>query len=201
MDLQQEQLARNLGDGHRVIHGVAGSGKTMILGFRALQLAQTMSKPVLVLCFNVSLAANLRHYAIEKKIEQKVQVYHFHDWCGQQIKTYHCDVPANDAPYFERQVMAVIQGVEKSQIPRAQYSAVLIDEGHDFEPEWLQLVTQMVDPETDALLLLYDDAQSIYKKRSALDFSLSSVGIKARGRTTDPEAQLPQHAGNSGVCL
>ena len=184
MDLQQEQLARNLGDGHRVIHGVAGSGKTMILGFRALQLAQTLSKPVLVLCFNISLAANLRHYVREKNIEHKVQVYHFHDWCGQQIKTYHCDVPENDAPFFERQVMAVIRGVEKQQIPRAQYGAVLIDEGHDFEPEWLQLVTQMVDPETDALLLLYDDAQSIYKKSSSLDFSLSSVGIKARGRTT-----------------
>ena len=184
MDLQQEQLARNLGDGHRVIHGVAGSGKTMILGFRALQLAQTMSKPILILCFNVSLAAYLRHYAAEKQIENKVQIYHFHDWCGQQIKTYHCNVPAGEAPYFERQVMAVIQGVEKSQIPRAQYGAVLIDEGHDFEPEWLQLVAQMVDPETDSLLLLYDDAQSIYKKRSTLDFSLSSVGIQARGRTT-----------------
>ena len=184
MDLQQEQLARNLGHGHRVIHGVAGSGKTMILGFRALQLAQVMSKPVLVLCFNISLAARLRCYVIEKQVEHKVQVYHFHDWCGLQIKTYHCVVPDSDAPYFERQVMAVIGGVEKSQIPRAQYSAVLIDEGHDFEPEWLRLVTQMVDPETDALLLLYDDAQSIYKKRSELDFSLSSVGIKARGRTT-----------------
>jgi len=28
MDLQQEQLARSMGEGHRVIHGVAGSGKT-----------------------------------------------------------------------------------------------------------------------------------------------------------------------------
>jgi len=184
MDLQQEQLARNLGNGHRVIHGVAGSGKTMILGFRALQLAQVTSKPVLVLCFNVSLAARLRRYIVEKQIDQKVQVYHFHDWCGLQIKTYHCAVPDNDAPYFERQVMAVIKGVENSHIPRAQYSAVLIDEGHDFEPDWLQLVTQMVDPETDSLLLLYDDAQSIYKKHNALKFSLSSVGIKARGRTT-----------------
>ena len=26
MDLQQEQLARSMGEGHRVIHGVAGSG-------------------------------------------------------------------------------------------------------------------------------------------------------------------------------
>jgi len=28
MDLQQEQVARTLGEGHRVIHGAAGSGKT-----------------------------------------------------------------------------------------------------------------------------------------------------------------------------
>lgn len=35
MDLQQEQLARSLGDGHRIIHGVAGSGKTLILAYRA----------------------------------------------------------------------------------------------------------------------------------------------------------------------
>jgi len=184
MDLQQEQLARNLGDGHRVIHGVAGSGKTMILGFRAMQLAEMLNKPILVLCFNVSLASRLRHYVVKKQIESKVQVYHFHDWCGQQIKTYHCNVADGEEPYWERQVSAVINGVEKNQIPRAQYGAVLIDEGHDFEPEWLKLITQMVDPKTDSILLLYDDAQSIYKKRSGIDFSLSSVGIKARGRTT-----------------
>ena len=59
MDLQQEQLARSLGDGHRVIHGVAGSGKTMILGYRAEYLAQAStasSKPILILCFNEPLA-------------------------------------------------------------------------------------------------------------------------------------------------
>ena len=53
MDLQQEQLARSLGDGHRVIHGVAGSGKTMILGYRAEYLAKThtpTSKPIFILC-------------------------------------------------------------------------------------------------------------------------------------------------------
>ena len=41
MDLQQEQLARSLGEGHRVIHGVSGSGKTLILGYRCLHLAET----------------------------------------------------------------------------------------------------------------------------------------------------------------
>lgn len=49
LDMQQEQLARNLGNGHRVIHGVAGSGKTLILGYRCVQMADTLSRPALVL--------------------------------------------------------------------------------------------------------------------------------------------------------
>ncbi|RYU70354.1 DNA helicase II [Aliivibrio finisterrensis] len=184
MDIQQEQLARSLGDGHRVIHGVAGSGKTLILGYRCLHLAEQLKKPILVLCFNITLAARLRSFIDEKGISGQVQVYHFHDWCGQQIKTYHLDVIKGDAPYWERQVETVINGVEKGDIPKGQYGALLIDEGHDFEAEWLTLVTQMIDPDTNSLLLLYDDAQSIYKKKNNLDFSLASVGIQAQGRTT-----------------
>ncbi|RMG37119.1 MAG: DNA helicase II [Gammaproteobacteria bacterium] len=184
MDIQQEQLARSLGEGHRVIHGVAGSGKTMILGYRCLYLAEAIAKPILVLCFNIALAARLRSFISARGIGTKVQIYHFHDWCAQQLKTYHVDLLESDAPVWERQVETVIQAVEQGHIPRAQYGAVLIDEGHDFEAEWLKLVTQMIDPETNSLLLLYDDAQSIYKKRSGLGFSLSSVGIQAKGRTT-----------------
>ena len=48
MDVNREQLARSLGEGHRVIHGVAGSGKTMILGYRSLHLAKALGKPTLV---------------------------------------------------------------------------------------------------------------------------------------------------------
>jgi hypothetical protein len=183
MDLQQEQLAKSMGDGHRVIHGVAGSGKTLILGYRCLHLAQAVTKPILVLCFNITLAARLRSFIAEKGIEEKVQVHHFHEWCGLQRKTYNMDMIEGDAPYWEREVETVIQAVEKGQIPRAQYSAVMIDEGHDFEQEWLKLIVQMIDPDTNSLLLLYDDAQSIYKKHS-LKFPLSSAGIEARGRTT-----------------
>ena len=184
MDLHQEKLARNLGHGHRVIHGVAGSGKTMILGFKAVQIAVGLDKPILILCYNISLAAKLRYFIGERNFAHKVQVYHFHDWCGQQLTTYNCDVLSGPAPYYERMVTSVIHCVDKQQIPRAQYGAVLIDEGHDLEPEWLKLISQMVDPTPDSLLLLYDDAQSIYKKKSTLKFSLKSVGIKAQDRTT-----------------
>jgi superfamily I DNA/RNA helicase len=41
----------------------------------------------------------------------------------------------------------------------------------------------MVDPATNSLLVLYDDAQSIYRS-SRRTLSFASVGIEARGRTT-----------------
>jgi superfamily I DNA/RNA helicase len=184
LDLEQETLARNLGSGHRVIHGVAGSGKTLILGYRCVHLAEMLRKPILVLCYNITLAARLRSFIAERGLEGRVNVHHFHEWCGEQLRTYHVELADTGGQPWVRQVEAVIQGVDDGRIPRAQYGAIMIDEGHDFEPEWLKLVTQMVDPTTDSLLLLYDDAQSIYRKSRGLDFSLSSVGIKAAGRTS-----------------
>jgi len=81
-------------------------------------------------------------------------------------------------------VHRVITGVDRKQIPSGQYQAVMLDEGHDFAPEWLKLVTQMVDPSTNSLLVLYDDAQSIYERTRSKQFSFKSVGIQAQGRTT-----------------
>lgn len=187
MDLQQEQLARSLGDGHRVIHGVAGSGKTMILGYRAEYLAKSItSKPILVLCYNEPLAVKLASVMEAKGLSDRVHARHFHKWCRDQLVTYGL-LPTekmSTSQLMAEFVDRVIRGVDKKQIPSGQYQAILIDEGHDFQPEWLKLVTQMVDPETNSLLLLYDDAQSIYERQRTKQFSFKSVGIQAQGRTT-----------------
>jgi superfamily I DNA/RNA helicase len=42
----------------------------------------------------------------------------------------------------------------------------------------------MVNPHTSSLLVLYDDAQSIYDTRKKGTFSFKGVGIQAQGRTT-----------------
>ena len=190
MDLQQEQLARSLGDGHRVIHGVAGSGKTMILGYRAEYLAKAStatSKPILILCFNEPLGVTLDSVMHAKGLDGKVHARHFHKWCYDQLSAFGQALPAYDIPVaakMEEMVQRVIHGIARKQIPSGQYQAVLIDEGHDFKPEWLKLVTQIVDPATNSLLLLYDDAQSIYERSRKKNFSFKSVGIQAAGRTT-----------------
>jgi hypothetical protein len=186
MDLQQEQLARSLGDGHRVIHGVAGSGKTMILGYRAEYLAKAQTattKPILVLCFNEPLAVKLDAVFTAKGIADRVHARNFHKWCWHQLKSFGQPLPTQGNEMFDQMVDGVIRAVERGQIPSGQYQAILIDEGHDFRPEWLKLVTQMVDPTTNSLLLLYDDAQSIYERTRTRQFSFKSVGIQAQGRT------------------
>ncbi len=184
MDRQQELLARGLGDGHRVIHGVAGSGKTLILGFRCEQLARSIDQPILVLCYNVALAAKLEQVMRTRGLLGKVLVRNFHRWCLDQITLHHLDKPRQGDRFFDDLVTVVMSAVESGAIPRGQYGAVLIDEGHDFQPEWLKLMTQMIDPATNSLLLLYDDAQSIYGNRRSSDFSFKKVGVQAQGRTT-----------------
>ena len=187
MDIQQEQLARSLGEGHRVIHGVAGSGKTLILGYRAEHLAKICARPILVLCYNQTLAKRLAQTMNRKGLAAKVQVRTFHQWCRAQLVAYNADLPANNDDkyaFFTDMVDRIIRAVDANIVPAGQYDAVLIDEGHDFQPEWLKLVAQMVNPSTNSLLVLYDDAQSIYGNGRHNKFSFKSLGIQAQGRTT-----------------
>ena len=191
MDLQQEQVARTLGDGHRVIHGVAGSGKTMILVHRARRLAQEAepARPVLVLCYNRALADRIEALiAPDEPLRARLQVRTFHGWCAELARRHRIAVPAppegqddSDAP--ARLAQAVIAAADAGRVPLGGHHAVLIDEAHDFEDGWLRLAAAMTDPAARRLLVLYDDAQSIYQ-RLRRRFSFTSVGIQARGRTS-----------------
>ncbi len=187
MDLQQEQLARSLGQGHRVIHGAAGSGKTMILVFRAQFLASSArpERPILVLCFNNPLAGRIEAMLRQRGVDERVQVRTFHAWCRDMVKSYQLDEPAGprNHAYFEALAQVVERAVATGRVPGGQYHALLIDEAHDFEDSWLAMATRMVAPETNSLLVLYDDAQSIYQPRRK-QFNFASVGIEARGRTS-----------------
>lgn len=187
MDLQQEQVARTLGEGHRVIHGSAGSGKTMILVFRAQQLAAAAQadRPILVLCFNRTLAQRIEGQLRLRGVDERVVVRTFHSWCQDMVRAYQLEVPMGltGSAYFEALAETVNRSVATGLVPAGQYTALLIDEAHDFEDAWLQMAARMVTPATNSLLVLYDDAQSIYQKKRR-KFNFSSVGIQAQGRTS-----------------
>lgn len=187
MDLQQEQVARTLGEGHRVIHGSAGSGKTMILVFRAQQLAAAAQagRPILVLCYNRALSQRIEGQLRQRGVDERVVVRTFHSWCQELVKAYQLDVPKGLAgsAYYEALAETVSRSVTSGLVPAGQYTALLIDEAHDFEDAWLEMAARMVTPTTNSLLVLYDDAQSIYQK-TRRKFNFASVGIQAQGRTS-----------------
>jgi len=187
MDLQQESVARNLGEGHRLIHGPAGSGKTMILVYRAVQLQAIArpDKPILVLCYNRELAARIDTMLRLKGVGPAVQVSTFHSWAMDLIRTYQL-APIRQGQWtnedFDTFARIACEGITSSRIPAGQYAALLIDEAHDLADDWLAAAVRMVDPATKSLLVLYDDAQSIYQK-SRRKLSFAKLGIEAQGRT------------------
>jgi rhodanese-related sulfurtransferase len=187
MDLQQEQVARTLGEGHRVIHGSAGSGKTMILVFRAQQLAAAAQpdRPILVLCYNRALSQRIEGQLRQRGVDERVVIRTFHSWCQELVKAYQLDVPKGltGSAYYEALADTVSRSVASGLVPAGQYTALLIDEAHDFEDAWLEMAARMVTPATNSLLVLYDDAQSIYQKNRR-KFNFANVGIQAQGRTS-----------------
>jgi superfamily I DNA/RNA helicase len=159
----------------------------MILIYRAQQLAAAAraDRPILVLCYNRALADRIEAQLRQRGVDERVQVRTFHGWCQDLVRSYQLDLPTNASgdAYFEALAHTVDRAVESGRVPGGQYTALLVDEAHDFEDAWLRLAARMVDPTTNSLLVLYDDAQSIYQKKRR-KFNFASVGIEARGRTS-----------------
>ena len=197
MDLQQEQLARSLGEGHRVIHGVAGSGKTMILGYRAEYLAQAPSQaeadPGALLQRAAGREARRGHGGQgpgrPRACAQLPQVV---PPAAGGLRAARCRRRARSM--FDEMVDSVIRGVERRQIPSGQYQAVLIDEGHDFQPEWLKLVTQMVDPDHQQPAAALRRRAEHLRAQAQQAVQLQERGHPGAGPHDHPEDQLPQHA-------
>jgi superfamily I DNA and RNA helicase len=183
LDVKQEQLARSLGSGHRLFCGVAGSGKTLILLSRAKTLAGgVFNKRVLILCFNITLAAYLRSLIEAENnplYQERIEVLHFHDW-AKSIMGKLPNLREFRAEYDEVLGDRLLE--ELDHIPVEQkWDAVLIDEAHTFHPNWFKCcAAALKDPENDDLLIVSDKSQSLYKRQK---FSWKSVGIKAQGRT------------------
>jgi superfamily I DNA and RNA helicase len=185
LDAQQEREATKLGSGHRLLNGVAGSGKTIILLSRARELAKIEGKRILLVCFNITLAAYLRsllHKDDNNPQCQNVDVMHFHDWAQSIMGNLPNLNVVNDAGEDFDYVMGT-KLLEKIQgMPvESKWDCILIDEAHTFDPSWFKCcVSALKDPEDSDLLVVYDGNQRLYNKEK---FTWSSVGIRAIGRS------------------
>ena len=163
---KQESVARyEIGGGHRILFGVAGSGKTMILIARARWLAmRNPAQGILVLCFNRALSLY-----IAKVLEnyENIDVMTFHAWVREKLGF---DLEFNDAEYDSKLLEYLWErDVEK-------YQSILIDECQDWHPDWFKAVLRVADdPVNGDLLIVGDGSQSIYRKHGS--FSWEDCGI------------------------
>ncbi|GAB2671873.1 3'-5' exonuclease [Paenibacillus thermoaerophilus] len=187
MDLHQENMAKQIGDKHRLIRGVAGSGKTLVLASRAKMLAKEHPDwKILVVCYGIPLSRNLRQMiermlnepddlldllnppSAEGRNQSNVEVYNFHEWLRNCLR-----MQDNDIPFL-------LDKAQKGEAILPTYDAILIDEGQDFEADWLKLLCCCLNPDTQSLLLVEDRAQSIFKRKTSL---AQDVGLDFRGRS------------------
>jgi UvrD-like helicase C-terminal domain/AAA domain/Nuclease-related domain len=196
LDLDQERRARMIGRGHRILYGVAGSGKTVLLIARARLLArQSPETRVLVLCFNVSLSAYLQECLAECR---NATVLHFDGWARMNGITRRVEgrrTETNDQ-LGERLLLHLEQGYAEARF----YDTVLIDEAQDFAPSWFRCaLAAMKEPNDGDLLIVGDGSQGLYRGNRAV--SWEKLGIQARGRTIYKDFDLARNYRNTREIL
>jgi hypothetical protein len=194
LDREQEVLARKLGEGHRLLFGVAGSGKTILLIARARYLAiKHPDWKILVLCYNKLLKDLIFHLLNPLDYNTDITISTFHAWVRHYIlmtsngyaQIYQeAEQKAQkegklDEFFHEFVPKIFLQILKNSGEKKVLYDAILIDEAQDFEEDWFRGVIEILNPDSNSLLITCDGLQGIYARKR---FYWSDVGIQARGR-------------------
>jgi superfamily I DNA/RNA helicase len=174
---------RNLVDtwpesGFRRIKGSAGSGKSLVLAARAAKLANA-GMSVLIITFNITLMHYLRDMVIrgfEKKGASRNVVYrHFHGWCkeicadadmGSEYQSLMSgflskNKDVRDRIMNENMPTLAATAIRENGHMLDRYDAILVDEGQDFLPLWLNAVQGLLKP-GGQMLLVADVTQDVY---------------------------------------
>ena len=200
MDREQERVAEHLGAGYRVLRGVAGSGKTLVLAHRARHLHKHWPNwRILVLCFNRVLANALKTMVTPDKRLEVTNIdrlaYHLAERRGGRPEPGPPAAPGTgqarrvDGSDFDRRVLqatAAARGLPDSE----RFDAVLVDEAQDFDHPRLELSYAMLKsdrqrpdpalPDRDNFVMAYDVAQNVYRRGGA---RWNPPGVDAQSRT------------------
>lgn len=158
------------------IQATAGSGKTQ-LALQLLSAAATEHASAAYICFNRTLADHVRSLA-----PSRVEVVNFHELCVDHYRRRHGEPDFGTSQAFER--VASLYCTESAGMP-ARLDVLIIDEGQDFDPGWVEALCHQLKP-GGKLYLLEDPDQRLYRKP---DFELTeAVVINCRDNFRSPRA-------------
>lgn len=141
------------------ISGVAGSGKTQVLAFRAVNAMKRTGGDVLVLTYNITLANYLKLRLSEIREDfswEKIDIYPYHQFF--RIRAAECQLHVEFSSYENEAFFANARDYKK-------YSAIFIDEVQDYTTEWLHIIIRNFLLEPDGELVVFGDPkQNLYQR-------------------------------------
>ena len=173
LDRRQERLAHDLGSGYRVIRGVAGSGKSLVLVHRARYLSENFpGHRFLLTCYNTPLSLALREQVGD--VPRKNITVRTVDSLAKEFVRMN---PTNDNEWAIQRERAVV--VARKMTEAAKYDAVFVDEAQDLDPPALDLAHALLKKGREDFVVALDGAQNVYRKTARWN----PPGMTARGRT------------------
>lgn len=182
LDLAQERLAEHLGPGYRLIRGVAGSGKTLVLTHRARFIGQFMPRwRLLIACYNKALSQALAEDLgdvpnVEVSTIDSLANKIIHD-AGRRPTD-----GSDDAAYDARRREAIEAAAVLPE--SAKYDMVLVDEAQDLGNTGLNLAWAMGKQERPKehrhFVIALDSAQNVYRRK----MTWNPPEMTAQGRAT-----------------
>lgn len=171
---RQYNILRAMQSSRRLaIIGGAGTGKTMLAVEKALQLAESEFK-VLLLCYNRNLADHLESITSDS---DKITVYNFHRLTYEAMRWAGISMPDNKSDFYDKPEEFLYEALEvvhssAQTVERYLFDAVIIDEGQDFLGDyWIPVPDLLKDRATGVLYIFFDDNQRIYAQLSNIPIS------------------------------
>lgn len=181
--------------GHYRLRGVAGSGKTQTIAYRAAKLA-SQKKRVLVLTFNITLWHYIRDMIQRAPFEfhwSYISFNHFHGFCKDILNQFGKKWPNGSGEELFKTIIVeeIKQLISKNENKYEKWDAILIDEGQDYYWEWYSLLNNFLT-ERDELFLVMDKKQNIYDRElNWIDNGMEKVKFRGRWRELNTVFRLP----------
>jgi len=181
--------------GHFRVRGVAGSGKTQALAYRAGKLA-SLGSNVLIISFNITLWHYIKDMIARSPFAfswGKLTFTHFHGFCKDKLNEFDQKWPKSPEKneyksqqeyekaleYFFKITVpnAVIQAIQGKSYQK--YDAILIDEGQDYHYEWYSMLEKYFLTQRDEVLIVCDKRQNIFDRElDWLDKRITRSGLE-----------------------
>lgn len=159
-ELSRSGIKTQKGYSNQKIRGVAGSGKTQVLAWRAVNAQVRTGGRVLILTFNITLRNYIKYRMGQVAADfswGQFEITNYHQFFKSQANNHHLKPQLSDwdNPLYFESCKKITE----------RYDAILFDEAQDYKYEWFSLVKNYFLSEGGEMVVFGDGRQNIYNRQ------------------------------------